>query len=78
MDSQQEMVDTVEKYERTQFRRSPWNSHGQIHGLHTERFARHTNGVLEKPTTLNHLKLFYFLRFLEQLSSQKNWRCPSH
>ena len=64
MDSQQEIVDTVEEYQRTQFGRCPQKSPGQIHRLHKGRFARHANGVLEKPTTLNDLELFfYFLSF---------------
>ena len=53
MNSRQEIVVTYEEYRRTQFGGWPWKSPDQIHGLLSGRFARHANGVEEKPTIPN-------------------------
>ena len=53
MNTRQEIVDTFEEYRRTQFGGWPWKSPDQIHGLLSGRFARHANGVEEKPTITN-------------------------
>ena len=53
MNTRQEIVDTFEEYRRTQFGGWPWKSPDQIHGLLSERFARHANGVEEKPMIPN-------------------------
>ena len=53
MNTRQEIVDTFEEYQRTQFGGWPWKSPDQIHGLLSGRFARHANGVEEKPMIPN-------------------------
>ena len=53
MNTRQEIVDTFEEYRRTQFGGWPWKSPDQIHGLLSGRFARHANGVEEKPMIPN-------------------------
>ena len=53
MNTRQEIVDTFEEYRRTQFGGWPWKSPDQIHGLLIGRFARHANGVEEKPMIPN-------------------------
>jgi len=53
MNSRQEIVDTFEEYRQTQFGGWPWKSPDQIHGFLSGRFARHANGVEEKPTIPN-------------------------
>ena len=53
MNTRQEIVDTFEEYRRTQFGGWPWKSPDQIHGILSGRFARHANGVEEKPMIPN-------------------------
>ena len=53
MNTRQEIVDTFEEYGRTQFGGWPWKSPDQIYGLLSGRFARHANGVEEKPMIPN-------------------------
>ena len=53
MNTRQEIVDTFEEYRRTQFGGWPWKSPDQTHGLLSGRFARHANGVEEKPMIPN-------------------------
>ena len=53
MNPRQEIVNTSGEYRRTQFGGWPWKSPDQIHGLLSGRFARHANGVEEKPMIPN-------------------------
>jgi redox-sensitive bicupin YhaK (pirin superfamily) len=49
MNSQQEIVQTIEDYQRTQFGGWPWGRHDMVHGANPERFAKYPDGRIEKP-----------------------------
>ncbi len=51
MNSREDIVDTIQDYQRTQFGGWPWPRPDMIHGGKIERFAKYPNGQLEKPPT---------------------------
>ena len=49
MNTQQEIMQAMQDYRRTQFGGWPWNDSAPVHGSAAERFARHPGGREEKP-----------------------------
>lgn len=49
MNSREEIIQTINEYQRTQFGGWPWSSHDVVHGDKLERFAKFPNGIIEKP-----------------------------
>ena len=49
MNTQAEIAQAFEDYQRTQFGGWPWNSLAPVHGLEAQRFARHPDGRVETP-----------------------------
>ncbi len=50
MNSRTEIVKAFEDYKNTQFGGWPWPQHEMVHGSALERFAKHPDGRIEKPT----------------------------
>lgn len=49
MNSKEDIIKTVEDYQRTQFGGWPWPRHDMVHGPKIERFAKYPDGRIEKP-----------------------------
>ena len=49
MNTQAEVMQTMQDYRRTQFGGWPWPDSAPVHGRDAERFARHPNGRKEVP-----------------------------
>lgn len=50
MNSREEIVQTIQEYQTTQFGGWPWKQTDMVHGDVIERFAKYPNGKLEKPS----------------------------
>ncbi|MFN9068478.1 MAG: pirin-like C-terminal cupin domain-containing protein, partial [Bdellovibrionales bacterium] len=50
MNSREEIVQTIQDYQRTQFGGWPWERHDMVHGSKIERFAKNADGKIEKPS----------------------------
>ena len=51
MNSQEEIRQAFADYQRTQFGGWPWPRHDPVHGKEPARFARHSDGTIDKPAT---------------------------
>lgn len=51
MNSREEIIQTIQDYQRTEFGGWPWNRNDMVHGPVIERFAKYPDGRIEKPTT---------------------------
>ncbi len=49
MNTKEEIVQTMQDYQRTQFGGWKWNRHDMVHGPKIERFARYPDGRVERP-----------------------------
>jgi redox-sensitive bicupin YhaK (pirin superfamily) len=49
MSSREEILQTIQDYQRTQFGGWPWDRHDMVHGSKIERFAKNADGKIEKP-----------------------------
>jgi len=49
MNTREEIVQTFNDYQKTQFGGWPWSRSDMIHGEKIERFAKYPNGKIEKP-----------------------------
>ncbi|HEX4924467.1 MAG TPA: pirin-like C-terminal cupin domain-containing protein, partial [Bdellovibrionales bacterium] len=49
MNSRDDIIRTIQDYQRTQFGGWPWARHDMIHGPTIERFAKYPDGRVEKP-----------------------------
>lgn len=49
MNSKDDIIKTMEEYQRTQFGGWPWDRHDMVHGPKIERFARYPDGKLDRP-----------------------------
>lgn len=49
MNTQEEIIQTIHDYQRTQFGGWKWSRADMIHGPGTERFAKHPDGKVERP-----------------------------
>lgn len=50
MNTREEIMQTIQDYQRTQFGGWKWNRHDMIHGPKIERFAKYPDGRVEKPS----------------------------
>ncbi len=50
MNTREEIFQTIQDYQRTQFGGWPWKQDDMVHGDVIERFAKYPNGKLERPT----------------------------
>jgi quercetin 2,3-dioxygenase len=50
MNSREEIVQTMQEYQRTEFGGWPWERHDQVHAVEQGRFALHADGRKETPT----------------------------
>jgi quercetin 2,3-dioxygenase len=50
MNTRQEIVQTIQDYQQTEFGGWPWKMNDMVHGDVIERFAKYPNGKIEKPT----------------------------
>lgn len=51
MNSREEIEQTIQDYQRTEFGGWPWARQDMVHGPAIERFAKYPDGRIEKPTT---------------------------
>jgi hypothetical protein len=51
MNTEQELRQAFQDYQRTQFGGWPWSDSAPVHGEGEDRFARHADGKVERPTT---------------------------
>ncbi len=49
MNSREEIAQTIQDYQRTEFGGWPWDRHDMVHGPVIERFAKYPDGRIEKP-----------------------------
>lgn len=49
MNSKEDILRTIQDYQRTEFGGWPWQKHDMVHGATIERFAKYPNGTIEKP-----------------------------
>ena len=49
MNTREDIVQTIQDYQRTQFGGWPWKEHEMTHGPQIERFAKYPDGRIEKP-----------------------------
>lgn len=49
MNSREEIIQTIQEYQETEFGGWPWDRDDMVHGGEIERFAKHPDGRLEKP-----------------------------
>lgn len=49
MNSKEDIIKTMEEYQRTQFGGWPWERDDMVHGPKIERFAKYPNGQLDRP-----------------------------
>lgn len=49
MNSKEDILRTIQDYQRTEFGGWPWQKHDMVHGPTIERFAKYPNGTIEKP-----------------------------
>lgn len=50
MNTRQDIIQTIEDYQRTQFGGWPWPRPDMVHGATIERFAKYPDGKIEKPS----------------------------
>lgn len=50
MNTRQDIIDTIEEYQSTQFGGWPWAQSDMVHGDALERFAKYPDGKIEKPS----------------------------
>jgi redox-sensitive bicupin YhaK (pirin superfamily) len=51
MNSKEDIIRTIQDYQRTEFGGWKWPRHDMVHGEKIEKFAKYPNGRVEKPTT---------------------------
>lgn len=49
MNTREDIIQTIEDYNKTQFGGWPWKEHEMTHGPKLERFAKYPDGRIEKP-----------------------------
>jgi redox-sensitive bicupin YhaK (pirin superfamily) len=50
MNSKDEIIQTIQDYQRTEFGGWPWERRDMVHGPKIERFAKYPDGKIERPT----------------------------